>query len=108
MGLAMFRSVARVAQPALARAQSRSVAYSIVRVDVHDDEAYGKYATIAAAAVAHHGGEFLVRGGAATQLEGQGRARHVIIKWPDVKTAMEFYNGEGYQEALKHGIPAST
>jgi uncharacterized protein (DUF1330 family) len=35
--------------------------------------------------VAHHGGEFLVRGGAATQLEGEGRARNVIIKWPDVK-----------------------
>ena len=88
--------------------RARGVAYSIVRVDVHDASAYGEYARIASQAVAEHGGEFLVRGGAAVQLEGEGRQRNVIIKWPDTATARKFYQGESYQEALRHGLPAST
>ena len=68
----------------------------------------GEYAKIASKAVADHGGEFLVRGGAATQLEGHGRERNVVIRWPDTDAALAFYNGTGYQEALKHGLPAST
>ena len=58
--------------------------------------------------MAKYGGKFLARGGAATQLEGEGRARNVIIEWPDTATALEFYNSESYQEAMSHGVPAST
>merc|ERR1711939_357864 len=83
-------------------------AYSIVRVDVHDADAYGKYAEIAGPTVEKYGGKFLARGGPATQLEGEGRARNVIIEWPDVDTAMEFYNSPNYKEAMSHGVPAST
>ena len=83
-------------------------AYSIVRADVHDAEAYGKYAEIATAAVTKYGGEFLVRGGAAEQMEGEGRARNVVIRWPDMDTARAFYSSEEYTEALSHGLPAST
>merc|ERR1712072_1459179 len=104
-----FASALRSAAP------SRSMsAYAIVRVDVHDAEAYGKYAAIAGPTVAKFGGEFLARGGAATYLEGAGPAgstenqRNVIIKWPDVATALEFYNSPDYKEAMSHGLPAST
>ena len=83
-------------------------AYSIVRADVHDAEGYGKYAEIATAAVSKYGGEFLVRGGTAEQKEGEGRARNVVIRWKDMETALAFYDSPEYQEALSHGLPAST
>jgi len=103
------QSFLAAARHASARAApSRSIAYSMVRIDVHDAEAYGKYAAIAGPTVAKFGGKFLARGGEYTQLEGEGRARNVIIEWPDKKTALEFYNSPSYQEAMSHGVPAST
>ena len=35
---------------------------------------------------------------------GSYGARNVIIKWPDVDTALEFYNSENYKEAMSHGV----
>ena len=42
------------------------------------------------------------------QLEGEGRARNVIIKWPDTETALRFYKSPGYQKAMSYGLPASS
>eukprot|EP00621_Florenciella_sp_RCC1693_P007664 CAMPEP_0182528180 /NCGR_PEP_ID=MMETSP1323-20130603/4347_1 /TAXON_ID=236787 /ORGANISM="Florenciella parvula, Strain RCC1693" /LENGTH=121 /DNA_ID=CAMNT_0024737269 /DNA_START=29 /DNA_END=394 /DNA_ORIENTATION=+ len=83
-------------------------AYSIARIDVHNEEDYKKYAVIASKAVADFGGNFLVRGGEFTVLEGEARARNVVIEWPDSKTAHEFYTSPDYSEALSYGIPAAT
>jgi len=55
-------------------------AYTIARVDIHDDENYKKYAEIATEAIQKFGGEILVRGGDSFQMEGEGRKRNVIIK----------------------------
>ncbi len=82
--------------------------YAIVHVDVKDTEEYAKYAEIAGPAVVQYGGEFLARGGESIQMEGQGRARNVIIRFPDMETAKSFYHSEEYQKALSHGLPAST
>ena len=41
-------------------------------------------------------------------LEGEARARNVVIEWPDSKTAHEFYTSPDYSEALSYGIPAAT
>ena len=82
--------------------------YSIVHVDVTDAEAYGKYAEIAGPAVKKYGGEFLARGGKTLVKEGSARARNVIIRFPDWEAAETFYDSPEYQEALSHGIPAST
>ncbi len=81
--------------------------YAIVQVDVTDAEAYGKYAELAGPAVAKYGGEFLARGGAVEVLEGTSRARCVIIRFADMKTAKTFYFGPEYQAALEHALPAS-
>jgi len=81
--------------------------YAIVHVDVNDAEEYAKYAKIAGPAVAQYGGEFLARGGECLHMEGTGRARNVIIRFPDWDTAKSFYNGPEYQEALSYGLPAS-
>ena len=81
---------------------------TIARVDIHDDETYKKYAEIATAAIQKFGGEILVRGGEAFQMEGEGRKRNVIIKWPDMKTAKEFYHSDLYQKALTYGTKAAV
>jgi len=83
-------------------------AYSIVRVDVHDAEAYQRYAELAGKAAAEFGAEFLARGGKTLVKEGEARARNVIVKFKDLDTAEAFYNSPTYQEALTHGLPAST
>ncbi len=83
-------------------------AYSIVRIDVHDPEEYGKYASIATRAIEEYGGKFLVRGGKYHHIEGSSKERNVIIQWPDVETAKKFYYSDLYQEALSYGIPAAT
>ena len=81
--------------------------YAMVHIDVKDPEAYGRYAELAGPAVAKYGGEFLARGGESRQMEGKGRARNVIIRFKDMETALAFYNGPEYQEALAFGLPAS-
>ena len=83
-------------------------AYTIARVDIHDDKNYKKYAEIATEAIQKFGGEILVRGGDSFQMEGEGRKRNVIIKWPDMKTAKEFYHSDLYQKALTYGTKAAV
>lgn len=82
--------------------------YAMVHIDVHDAEDYSQYAALAGPAVAKYGGEFLARGGECVQMEGQGRARNVIIRFADMATALAFYNGPEYQEALSFGLPAAS
>ncbi len=81
--------------------------YAMVHIDVTNPEEYAKYAELAGPAVAKYGGTFLARGGECLQMEGQGRARNVIIRFADWDAAKGFYNGPEYQEALAHGLPAA-
>ncbi|MBN7807590.1 MULTISPECIES: DUF1330 domain-containing protein [Agrobacterium] len=75
--------------------------YWIARVDVNDAERYKDYVSTAKPAFERFGANFLARGGAVTQLEGQGRARNVVIEFPSVQHALDCYNSEEYQAALK-------
>ncbi len=83
-------------------------AYLIARVDVHDPDGYEAYKTKASAAIAAHGGRYLVRGGALEVLEGQDPgSRLVIVEFDDMETARNFYNSDAYQEAVKLRTPVS-
>ena len=84
------------------------VAYAIMNGDVHDADGYGEYVKLAGPAVAKFGGKFLARGGEVVVKEGQPMSRTVIIEWPDLATAEEFYVSDDYKAALDHGLPAST
>ena len=77
-------------------------AYWIGNVKVTDEEAYGKYATIATIAIAEHGGKFLARGGKYEQLEGNDRSRNVLAKFPSLEAAHNCYYSDRYQEAVSH------
>ena len=72
----------------------------IARVDVNDAELYGKYIEVASVVIPDHGGEFIARGGRVEQMEGQGRARNVVARFPSVDAAMAAYNDPRYQEAV--------
>jgi len=80
------------------------VPYCMVHIDVHNDEEYAKYAALAGPAVAKYGGEFMARGGESITKEGPARARNVIIRFKDLDTAVSFYEGPEYQEALAFAL----
>jgi uncharacterized protein (DUF1330 family) len=82
-------------------------AYWIANVHVTDEAAYGRYAKLAAQAIAAHGGEFLARGGRYVQLEGRDRARNVVARFPSLEAAEACYRSETYQEALTHARGAA-
>ena len=73
--------------------------YWIVRVDVHDAEAYKDYAAANGAAFAQYGGRFLVRGGAFEAVSGTARARNVVIEFPSYADALACWHSELYQAA---------
>ena len=72
----------------------------IARVDVKDADLYGKYIEVASVVIPDHGGEFIARGGRVEQMEGQGRARNVVARFPSVDAAIAAYNDPRYQEAV--------
>ncbi|WP_333629732.1 DUF1330 domain-containing protein [Agrobacterium cavarae] len=76
-------------------------AYWIARVDVRDAERYKDYVATAKPAFERYGAKFIARGGAFTELEGQARARNVIIEFPSMQNAVDCYNSEEYQAAAK-------
>ncbi|MDP9559964.1 UNVERIFIED_ORG: uncharacterized protein (DUF1330 family) [Rhizobium nepotum] len=75
--------------------------YWIARVDVRDNERYKDYVSTAKPAFERFGANFLARGGALTELEGEARARNVIIEFPSVQHAIDCYNSPEYQAAAK-------
>jgi uncharacterized protein (DUF1330 family) len=75
--------------------------YWIGRVDVHNDEGYKPYAAANPGILKKFGGRFVVRGGAASAVEGQSRSRNVVIEFPDYATALACYNSPEYQANIK-------
>lgn len=73
-------------------------AYVIAEVDVHDAEAYKLYADKAPGVTLPAGGRYLARAGHVERLEGEPpRSRVVVIEFPDLQAARDFYYGEAYQ-----------
>lgn len=75
--------------------------YWIARVDVTDSEKYPDYVNTAKPAFERFGANFLARGGAAYSMEGVNRARNVVIEFPSVQHALDCYNSDEYQAAVK-------
>jgi len=79
----------------------------IARVTVTDPEAYARYAEVASEVIPAHGGTFIARAGRFVQLEGEGRPRNVVAKFPSVEAAEAAYADPRYQEAVKIAQAAS-
>lgn len=85
--------------------------YVIAQINVTDPEAYKDYVAAVSPIVAKHGGEYLVRGGPAQHFEGESIGeRTVVIRFPSVQAATEWYHSEEYapvramRQAASHGL----
>lgn len=75
-------------------------AYVIVEISIHDPVAYEDYKKLTPAAIAAYDGKFVVRGGQAEPLEGEWQPeRIVILEFPTVERAKEWWSSEIYTEA---------
>ena len=75
-------------------------AYVIVEITIHDPELYDEYKKLTPATIAAYDGKFLVRGGKAESLEGDWNPqRLVILEFPSVARAKEWWSSEGYSKA---------
>lgn len=77
-----------------------SKGYWVVAGDVHDPEGYKAYVAENASAFRKYQGRFLVRGGRSEYVEGEARARTVVIAFPSYAAALECYHSPEYQKAL--------
>ena len=76
-------------------------AYLIGQVTVTNPEGYAQHSAQVPASVAAFGGAYRVRGGTATQLEGQASGeRQVVIEFPSRDDALAWYHSPGYQAIL--------
>jgi uncharacterized protein (DUF1330 family) len=73
--------------------------YWIARIDVKDPEAYKQYVETARPAYERYNAKFLVRGGKAENVEGNGRSRNVIIEFASMDDARACYNSPEYAKA---------
>lgn len=73
--------------------------YWIGRVDVNSPEAYQNYVKANDPAFAKFGARFLVRGGAFKTVEGEARARNVVIEFPSYDAALACWDSPEYKAA---------
>lgn len=77
----------------------------IVDIEVTDPKGYQKHVEMAPAAVHLYGGKYIARGGATETLEGNWRAKRlVILEFPTMEQAKKWLNSEEYApaRALRH------
>ena len=82
--------------------------YWIGRVDVDDAEQYQRYVAANAGPFRDYGARFLVRGGSFETVEGESRARNVVIEFPSYQAALDCWHSPGYQAARTHRLNAGT
>jgi uncharacterized protein (DUF1330 family) len=84
-------------------------AYIIAQVDVTDPQQYEQYKVLSSQAIAAHGAEVCVRGGAVEVLEGDwAPTRVVVLKFPDMAAARAFYDSAEYRRARQARAGAAT
>jgi uncharacterized protein (DUF1330 family) len=79
-------------------------AYVVAEITVTDPQAYEEYRKLVLPTVLAFGGQFLVRGGTRLQCEGVDDAHHdqmrtVILEFPSLSQAREWYDSPAYEEA---------
>lgn len=85
-------------------------AFVIVDIDVTDPARYEEYKGQAEATVTAYGGRYVVRGGPARVLEGDWEpARIVMLEFPTMERALEWWHSEEYREPkeLRHATARS-
>lgn len=81
-----------------------SKAYVVAEITVTEPVAYEEYRKLVLPTVLAFDGQFLVRGGTRVQCEGEDDAHHermrtVILEFPSLARAREWYDSPAYKEA---------
>jgi uncharacterized protein (DUF1330 family) len=78
-------------------------AYVISEVEILDEGQANIYRPIASASIERYGGRYIVRGGAIELIEGERNAKRrlVIVEFPSMQRAHEWYRSPEYAEALR-------
>jgi uncharacterized protein (DUF1330 family) len=79
-------------------------AYVVAEITITDPQSYEEYRKLVLPTVLAFGGQFLVRGGTRIQCEGVDDAHHdqmrtVILEFPSLSQAREWYDSPAYKEA---------
>ena len=82
--------------------------YWIAHVDTSDPAGYEAYKQANAAPFAEFGARFVVRGGPQSVVEGQSKARSVVIEFPSYDAAVACYESSSYQAAKALRDPISS
>ena len=84
-------------------------AYVIATVEVADADRYENYKRAAQAAIAAHGGRYLVRGGESEVVEGSfPGSRFVVLEFADLAAARTFVRSADYAAAKAEREGAAT
>ena len=84
-------------------------AYIIAKINVTNPDQYKEYTKATPGIIEKFGGKFLARGGETVTLEGQEEnLRIVLLEFPSLEKAREFYNSKEYGEAKKLRQGAAT
>lgn len=86
-------------------------AYVIVQAEVTDWDRFGEYLKESPGVIARFGGRYLARGGETIMLEGDADTRRmVIIEFPSLQKAKEWYRSEEYQriKSLRQGAATGS
>jgi uncharacterized protein (DUF1330 family) len=84
-------------------------AYVIARVDITDREQYQHYLRAAPPVIIQYSGRVIARSEAPLTLEGPDENRRIIIiEFPSVERAKEFYHSPEYQNVKKIRKDAGT
>ena len=78
-------------------------AYVISEVEIRDEARADIYRSLASASIERYGGRYIVRGGTIALIEGERnpKRRLVIVEFPSMQRAREWYRSPEYAEALK-------
>lgn len=83
-------------------------AYIIARIHITEPAKWEQYRAAVPAAIARHGGRYIVRGGDSVPLEGAHDARRqVIIEFPSMEAATAFWHSPEYAAVKKLRLGAA-
>ena len=83
-------------------------AYVIAEVDVQDNALFEEYRKLVPATIAQYGGKYIVRGGATETKEGGWTPKRlVVLEFPTMARAREWYHSTEYAPALAMRLKAA-
>lgn len=82
--------------------------YVIAEVDVQDAALFEEYRKLVPATIAKYGGKYIVRGGTTESKEGGWTPKRVVVlEFPTMERAREWYHSADYAPALALRLKAA-